>query len=71
MTPPAIETEKPEETPIVTSKIIPQGLTDFKTPCSAPEAYDREAEENGTEWYPPAKYRNYLPTWENEEMSVA
>lgn len=66
-----IEIENPYETPIIASMAVPQGQADFKTPCSGPDVYNREAEEKGTENYPPAKYQNYLPTWDREQMLVA
>lgn len=44
-----------------------KGPTDYKdssSVASGPKYYDDEAERNGTNGYPKAKYPNYLPTWD-------
>ena len=56
--------ELPREPPSYTVKAAPQGPTDYKQPFGGPEAYKRDIEEKGSEKQPPAKYPNYLPTWD-------
>jgi sulfonate dioxygenase len=45
----------------------PTGPVEYNVFATGPEAYKPEVEEKGTETQPPAKYANYLPTWDAEK----
>lgn len=56
--------EIPQEAPIS----LPKGPSDYKETFNAgPKNYRKETEEKGNEKHPPAKYQNYLPTWDPEK----
>jgi sulfonate dioxygenase len=43
------------------------GVGQYKEPGnSGPKAFRRDLELRGTEKHAPARYPNYLPTWDNE-----
>jgi sulfonate dioxygenase len=66
MAPALVETPSlPERFP---TKKAAGGLADYKEAFnSGPAVYKQDAELKGTAKQPPAKYPNYLPTWDLEK----